>query len=203
MRPVVIIIQPPSIDNISRLGEIQEQLTIEALISKLAVEALDVSIFPGTARLDEQCSDILLLQPPLDGLRRELRTVIAANVIRATTQLEQVPKNFNHIRAGKVSGHLDRQALPCELIHNIQHPNPAAAFSPLRHEVIAPDVVLAQWLMTMTGVAAIAQSPAFTGLSAYLKPAGLPQPVNTFDVDTPAFLAKQNRDPAITESGPL
>ena len=59
------------------------------------------------------------------------------------------------------------------------------------------------WLAVMAGVAAIAQSPAFTGLSAYLQALGLPQPMYPLDVHTPAVLPEQRRDPTVTEPRPL
>jgi hypothetical protein len=63
-------------------------------------------------------------------------------------------------------------------------------------------MILAQRPAAMAGVAAIAQSPAFTGLAAYLQPLGLPQPMNTLDVHTPAVLAKQNTDPTVAVPRP-
>ena len=47
-----------------------------------------------------------------------------------------------------------------------------------------------------------ADSPAFTGLPAYLKTLFLPQPVHTLDVYMPAFLNQQRPDPPIPEPWP-
>jgi len=57
---MVIVIQPPPIHNVSRLGQAQEQLAVEAFIPQLAVEALDIAILPRAAWFDEQCADLLV-----------------------------------------------------------------------------------------------------------------------------------------------
>ena len=57
--------------------------------------------------------------------------------------------------------------------------------------------------LSMAGVGSRTQSPAFTGLFAYLKTFGFPQAMNPLVVHTPAFLTKQNSYPAITISGPF
>src|ERR1039457_4057197 len=90
MRPVMIVIQPPAIHNIPRLGQIQKELAIEAFISKLAVEALHVPVLPGTARLYEQRPNPGLLKPLPHSLAGELRTVVAAEILRTVTQSEQL-----------------------------------------------------------------------------------------------------------------
>ncbi len=46
---MVIVIHPPSIHNVSRFGQAQEQFAVEALIPQLAVEALDVPVLPWAA----------------------------------------------------------------------------------------------------------------------------------------------------------
>ena len=47
--PVVIIIHPPAVRNISQLINAQEQLSIKQFISESAVERLGITILPGVA----------------------------------------------------------------------------------------------------------------------------------------------------------
>lgn len=54
----------------------------------------------------------------------------------------------------------------------------------------------------MAGVGRCAHSPAFTGLPTYLEPVLLPEPMHTLDVQTPALLNQQRRNPTIPEPGP-
>ena len=174
MRPVMIVIHPPSINNVSRLGKAQEQFTVQAFIPQLTVKALNISILPRTSRLDEQCSDLFARQPFLDGLTRELRAVIATNVSRPAADSEQLCQYSYNIFARKMPANLYGQGLACELVNNVQHSQPAATFRTFRDEVVTPDVVLAHRLMPMAGIGSCAQSPAFTGLLAYLKTFRLP-----------------------------
>jgi hypothetical protein len=200
---MVIIVQPPAIHNVSRLSQAEEQFAIEAFISKLAIEALDVAVFPGTARLYEQRANSALLKPLPHGLGGELRAVVATDVSRSPSNREQFCQRSNYIPATELPTDLNCQTLTSKLIHHVQHPQPAAAFGAITDEVIAPYVILAQWLAAMACIGAIAQSPAIASLLAYLKAFGLPESMNTLDVHTPPFLAKQNCDAAITESRPL
>ena len=45
-------------------------------------------------------------------------------------------------------------------------------------------------LMPMAGIITIAKSPAFTLLFAYLKALGLPKPMHTLNIHSPAFLTQ-------------
>lgn len=54
MRPDCIIFPTPFFNQYFRLLEGVKDFAIEQLVPQLAVEALDVAIFPGTARLDVQ-----------------------------------------------------------------------------------------------------------------------------------------------------
>ena len=57
MRPNVIILLPPPLDQYLGLQQCIEDLPVQQLISKLSVEALDVAVLSGAARLDEQRPD--------------------------------------------------------------------------------------------------------------------------------------------------
>ena len=54
VRAVVIVILPPRFDNSFGLFPVLEYLAVQALVPKLIDEALDVTILPETARIDEQ-----------------------------------------------------------------------------------------------------------------------------------------------------
>src|ERR1700722_17076335 len=52
VRPHSVEVEPPGLNQRLDLGQTEEQLTVEQLVAKLTVEALAVTILPGTARLD-------------------------------------------------------------------------------------------------------------------------------------------------------
>ena len=80
MRTEVVVLVAPGLDHDPRLVERVEDLTVQELAPKLAVEALDVAVLPGRARLDEERLDAYSSQPCPDGFRGELRTIIAPDV---------------------------------------------------------------------------------------------------------------------------
>jgi hypothetical protein len=51
MGPVMIIIHPPTLHNVFRLSDMQEQLAIDKLVTHSAVKQIHVLILPRTARL--------------------------------------------------------------------------------------------------------------------------------------------------------
>ena len=55
-----------------------EQFPIDQLISKFAVEALDIAILPGTAWLDEQCLDIYTFQLITHFMCSKIRSIVTS-----------------------------------------------------------------------------------------------------------------------------
>ena len=200
---MVIVVHPPAIHNVPSLGQAQEQLAVEAFIPQFAVEALDVPVLPRASWFDEQRSDLFTPQPLLHGFRGELRSVVATKESRTTTNGEQVLQDFDNVSGREVAPSFDRQAFPRVFVHHAQQTQSSATYRPVAHEVVAPDMVLAQRLVSMTGIDTIAQSPAFSGFSADLKPLDLPQSMYSLDVHTPAIFAKQRSDSTVAEPWPL
>ena len=72
MWPIVIIIHPPPIRNMSQLINTQKQLSIEQFISEPAVERFDIAILAKTARSNIQCLYTRFSEPFLHDLRDKL-----------------------------------------------------------------------------------------------------------------------------------
>ena len=72
MRPPVVVVHPPLVENDPSLWQAQEQLPVEQLVSKPAVEALHVTVLPRARLLDVQRADTRPRQPFLDLLGNEL-----------------------------------------------------------------------------------------------------------------------------------
>ena len=84
VRSHLVVMHSPAFDQDLRHPQRVEDFTVDQLISKFAVEALDVAIFPRTARRDEQCLDANLFEPLPHGFRGELGPVVTAKVIGHT-----------------------------------------------------------------------------------------------------------------------
>ena len=76
VRSEPIVVLPPCLDQHLRLLQVVEDLSIQQFIPKLAVEALDVAVLPGAARLDEQGAHLQPAQPLPHRLRDKLRPVV-------------------------------------------------------------------------------------------------------------------------------
>ena len=200
---MVIIIQSPAINNISRLGKAQEQFAIEAFVPKLTVEALDVSVFPRAARLDEQRSDLCILKPPSHSFTGKFRTVIATEIFWLASNRKKLFQYLEHVLARKVPSDLDRQAFTRIFVHDTQHTQSAAALGAIAYKIIAPDVVFAQRPMSMAGIVAVAQSSAFTGLFSDLQTFCLPQSMHSLDVYTPTVDPQQGGNATIPKPRPF
>ena len=85
VRPIVVIIHPPAIRNISQFVDAQEQFSVEQFISEPAVERLDIAVLPRTARGDVQGLHARFLQPFLHGFRDKLRAIIATDIAGITS----------------------------------------------------------------------------------------------------------------------
>ena len=59
-----------------------EQFTVEQLVAEIAVKRLNVTVFPGTARRDEQRSHFDPAKPFTDVVSSELRSIVAADILR-------------------------------------------------------------------------------------------------------------------------
>jgi hypothetical protein len=62
----------------------------QKLISEFAVEALDERILPGITRLDVHGIAPKVPQPVLDSIGDELRAIVAPDVLRLTTDQEEI-----------------------------------------------------------------------------------------------------------------
>jgi hypothetical protein len=141
MRPPVVVVHPPLVENDPSFWQAQEQLPVEQLVSKPAVEALHVTVLPRARLLDVERANARPRQPFLDLLSHELGPVVAPKMLGRTTHGEQVLQRHDHVPSGERPRHLDRQTLPRELIDHHQDPQLPAVFRPLREEVVAPHMV--------------------------------------------------------------
>jgi len=99
--PPVVVVHPPLVENDSGLRQAQEQLSVEQLVPKPAVEALHVAVFPRARLLDVERANARPRQPFLDLFGNELRPVIAAQMLRCTSHSEQVLERHDHVPSGE------------------------------------------------------------------------------------------------------
>jgi hypothetical protein len=144
MRPPVVVVHPPLVENDPGLRQAQEQLTVEQLVPRSAVEALHVTVLPRACLLDVERAYARPRQPLLDFLGHELWPVVAAQMLGRSPHGEQVLECHDHVPSRERPRHLDRQALPRELVDHHEDPQLPAVLRPLREEVVAPHMISMQ-----------------------------------------------------------
>ena len=68
LRSVGVVVGPPFFDDVACLGEVGEQMLVEALVAQAAVEALDEAVLHRFARCDVVPFDAACLLPGQDGV---------------------------------------------------------------------------------------------------------------------------------------
>ena len=126
--------------------------------------------------------------PAIPGsLWRQTRGRYRSADVRGHLGQRRAPSRHDHVPGRKRPRHLDRQALPRELVDHHQDPKLPAVLRSLGHEVVAPHMVAMHCLVTGAGVGAHArQSAAFPLLTPNLHVLLLPDPVHPLDVHPPA-----------------
>ena len=65
MGPPLIVVLPPGLHDLARIGQAQEPVLVEAFVAQPAVEALAVGVLDRLARVDEVQRDRVLVRPLL------------------------------------------------------------------------------------------------------------------------------------------
>lgn len=79
VRSDFVVVAPPVSDRFTGLCQRREPVLVQTLIAELAVEAFDVTVLHGPARLDQQVLDPVLLRPGDERAAGELRTVVGTH----------------------------------------------------------------------------------------------------------------------------
>ena len=82
------------------------------------------------------------MKPSSYCFRGKLRTIIGADILRDTTEDEEVKQEVDHILILNLPGYQYSQALAGIFVDDIQYLKRPAVSRVVYHEVIAPDVIL-------------------------------------------------------------
>jgi len=87
----------PSLDQHLGLFETVEDLAVQELVAKLAVEALVVAVLPGARRRDIEGLHRDPAELVLDGFGRELAAVVGPDVIRGAVADKELGEDLQHV----------------------------------------------------------------------------------------------------------
>jgi hypothetical protein len=141
VRPDAIVVVLPGADHDPCLLQAVEDLELEALVPKLAVEAFAKAILPRTAGLDVECFGAELGEPLAQRLGDHLRTIVAANMLWNALLEHGIGQRLDNAKGIDPTCHAKRQALARVLVDQGHDPNASAVMGAGLDKVEAPDVI--------------------------------------------------------------
>ena len=141
VRPDLVVVLAPGGNGRPGLGEGFEPMLIQALVTELAVEALDVAVLHGLAWLDQQVLDAVSLCPAHERPACEFRPVVCAHGLRIAPEQGGLVEQASHILAGdaEVGGNVD--ALMTEIVGHRQAFEAPATDQAVADEIHAPYLI--------------------------------------------------------------
>lgn len=192
-----VVLIAPLLDDDLRFLQAEEDLLVQTLVTKLAVERLTVAVLPWTARLDVERSGTEPGQPATDHLSGHLRSVVRTNVLRNAADEHNVGQCFNDAKTVDATGNPDGQAFAGILIDQGHEPDAATIMGLGFDKVIAPDVIAMPWPEPDARAVVQPEPASWPMFSGYLEPLTAPDPLDAITTDPPAGLDQQRGDPTI------
>src|SRR5689334_18447044 len=76
-----VVLLLPSVDDYTSMRQAPEPVEIQTLVAELAVEAFDMGILRGLARLNEVQRDAVRIGPSIQDLPSELRAIVHGDLL--------------------------------------------------------------------------------------------------------------------------
>ena len=100
----MVVALPPLLDHDACFLHGWEFFAVQAFVSELAVEALDVTILPRASRLDVRRAYIDRFKEPTHSTCDEFRTIVASNELWNSSDREQVNQHVNEVATAQLPG---------------------------------------------------------------------------------------------------
>src|ERR1044072_5943171 len=133
----IVMIGPPAGDA-AELFEAGEDLAVEQIIAQTAIEPFDIAILPGAPGLDVQGGHAETAQPLPHRMSDELGTVVGPDILGWSMFDEQIGQHIDDVVRPEPTKRHHRQALPAELVDDVEHPALAAVLRLILDEVVGP-----------------------------------------------------------------
>lgn len=187
VRPPVVVVGSPAVDDRPSLSQGCEQLTRQAFVAEAAVEALHVTVLPEAAWLDIRGSDIDLRQKAAEAPADELRTVVGAKVLGLTADGEQVHQGLDHAIAGQSPSHFQANALTRELVDDRQDFHRATILCPIKDEIHRPNVIRTLSSPPFNAAFTIPETTFLRLFHGHFQALLTPKAIDSLFVHSPAF----------------
>ena len=169
-------------------------MQVQAVVAEGAVEALDECVLRRLAGLDVLELDSASIGPRIERSARKLRPVVRDDRCRQPLLLAKSFEHLDHPGCRNRMRHVDRQALPIELIQDREASEPSPRTQCVRHEVHAPALIRTR-----------GRDPGSSRYLAPSLPASTPhrepflsiEPLNPFVVDRPPLALESVPDETV------
>ena len=169
-----------------------KDLSVQAFVPQLSIEAFAVSVLPGTARFDRQAFPFPL--PPATSADPPRRTQIhcSSECFPGCPEQHHIRHRFDHFVPPQPSCHADRQALPRVFIDHRQHSVRSGA-----HEVVAPHAIRPFRSQPYTTSVVQPQSSSWPLFLRHFEPLATPDALHPILPNMPACFLQQRGNPAV------
>src|SRR5690606_2989284 len=200
VRPDPVVVGPPRLDRTPGISQRNEPMQVQALVPQRPVEAFDVAVLHGLARLNVVDLHPPGVRPRIERSARELAAVVGDHKLGRPPLGPAPLKHVDHPHGRKRRRPMKRQALPAELINHRQAPERATIRERVAHEVQTPALVRP------------AQGPAHRpghlaattlALATHREPLLAVEALDTLAVHRPPLAPKQQVDTPVAPTRPL
>jgi hypothetical protein len=139
--PHSVVVASPRLDEDGSFGPSTKPLETEALVSKLAVEALVHPILPRLSRSNVRGVDVGRGEPAVHSSRKELRAIVGTQVLRSAMETDEPREDVDDASGADAAGDVDGEAFPRPLVHDGEALQLLAIGAGVEDEVVGPDVV--------------------------------------------------------------
>ena len=124
--------------------------------------------------------------------------VVGPDIGRDAAQDEQIRQDIDDVGRRRLAPDPDCQALPGELVQEVERAKGPPVMGPMMHEVIEPNTVPPARRAAGHRNRRSAQTSPLRLLSGHLQPLAPPQALDLLVVDLPAGVVQQGRDPPVS-----
>jgi hypothetical protein len=140
VRPTLVIIDPPCLDDRSDVIEIYKPVLVQAFVPELAVEALHETIIDRLARADELQPDSVRIRPAIHGVADELGAVIDHDLLRQAMNSRYPRQNLDNPLTTNRGVGLNPETLLRIGVNDRQQPEPSSGMQGIMQEVHRPQL---------------------------------------------------------------
>src|SRR3954470_24362691 len=203
MRAACVVVLAPVLDDDDGFGEAAELLDVEQLVAHAGVEGLHVGVLPRRAGLDERRLSAAEAAPVLQGVRGQLRAVVAAHVRRRSALGGESLKYGDGLVCVDAPCDVHRERLAGELVDDVQQLDHPPVGGLIELEVQGPHVIGTLGPQPAARNGRLAQALAFAAPRWDSEAFLAPQPLHALAVDRVPELTQAHVRAAVPPPRPL